>query len=104
MARVFVVQEDPKKNVIQALDFGSIEYILEAREQITFAPRSWVRRIMTSLRAFTDDDYILAIGDPVAIGVACAVAARATGGQFKMLKWDRQESRYYPVLVNLNEA
>jgi hypothetical protein len=97
---VFVVQEDSKKNVVQALDFGSIEFILGQRDQVTFSSRPWVDKIKTVLRDFTADDYILAIGDPVAIGVACAVAAAHTG-QFKMLKWDRMEQRYYPVVVEI---
>ena len=43
------------------------------------------------------------MGDPAAIGLACAVAASTNQGKFKVLKWDRQESVYYPVNINLFE-
>ena len=101
MNTVFVVQEDPKKNLLPALEFGSIEYILDAMDQIGLNPGPWVRRICDALIDYTKDDYILAIGDPSAIGVACAVASERTGGKFKVLKWDRQERRYYPVHIDL---
>jgi len=52
---------------------------------------------------FNDDDYLLLIGDPSAIGIACAIAATNNRGQFKCLKWDKREYKYYPVEVNLNE-
>jgi hypothetical protein len=101
MSTVFVVQEDPRKNLLPALDFGNVEYILDSRDQVTLDPVPWVRRIKTALRRYTENDFILAIGDPAAIGIACAVAAMNTSGRFKMLKWDRQEMRYYPIAVDL---
>jgi len=97
---VYVVQ-DSKKNVVSAMDFGSIEIILPEGVQITFAAAPTVRRIREAMHKFNENDYIIAIGDPVAIGIACAVASERTGGKFKMLKWDRQENRYYPVTVDI---
>jgi hypothetical protein len=41
------------------------------------------------------------IGDPAIIGVSSAIISDTTNGQFKMLKWDRNESRYYPLEFNL---
>jgi len=104
VSTVFAVQEDPRKNILPALDFGSIEYILEDRDQVTFDPVPWVRRIKTALRGFTEDDYILAIGDPAAIGIACSIAAQVTGGRYKMLKWDRQEKRYFPIAIDISRT
>ena len=51
---------------------------------------------------FNDDDYLLLTGDPAAIALAAAVAARQNGGRFKMLKWDRQTAKYFPLSANLN--
>jgi len=99
---VFAVQEDPRKNLLPALDFGDVEYILDHRDQITFDSVPWVRRIATALRKYTEEDYILAIGDPAAIGIACSVAAQRTGGRYKMLKWDRQEQRYFPITIDIS--
>lgn len=98
--RVFAVQEDTKKNLLPALDFGDLEHILDALDQVGLNPDPWVRKISRALSDFTVDDFILAVGDPVAIGVACAVASERTGGCFKVLKWDRQERRYFPVKID----
>ena len=54
------------------------------------------------LANFSDDDYLLLTGDPAAIALAAAVAARHNSGRFKMLKWDRQEAKYFPLSANLN--
>lgn len=104
LPRVFVVQEDPRKNVMSAEEFGVLTPVLGPDAQITFASAPWVRKIRTALHDYNGEDYLLAIGDPVAIGVCCAVAAEATGGTFKMLKWDRQERRYYPVEIDVVTA
>ena len=50
-----------------------------------------------------DEDYLLLMGDPSAIGIACAIAATQNRGKFKCLKWDRREYKYYPIEVNLFE-
>ena len=50
---------------------------------------------------FTSDDYLMLSGDPVCIGIACALAAAANNWRFKVLKWDRQEERYYPIEIDL---
>ena len=56
-----------------------------------------------STKDFSDEDYLLLMGDPSAIGIACAVASSNNRGRFKCLKWDKREYKYYPVEVNLYE-
>jgi hypothetical protein len=53
------------------------------------------------LEKFSYEDYLLLIGDPSAIGIACAVAASKNNGRFKCLKWDKRERRYIPLEVDL---
>jgi len=103
LPRVFVVQEDPRKNVLSAEQFGVLMPVLSPSDQITLAAKPWVIKIKTAMHGFNENDYVLAIGDPCAIGIACAFAAEQSGGVFKMLKWDRQERRYYPVKVDLRK-
>jgi hypothetical protein len=45
----------------------------------------------------------LLTGDPAIIGVACSIVSDLTSGKYKLLKWDRQERRYYPIEINLYE-
>jgi hypothetical protein len=48
-----------------------------------------------------DEDYLLMVGDPAAIAAAGAVACMMNNGRMKLLKWDRQEMRYYVVEFDL---
>ncbi len=50
---------------------------------------------------FKDTDYILCTGDPAIIGLSTAIVSDITNGKFNLLKWDRQETRYYPLSFNL---
>ena len=100
---VYVVQEVKSRNVLSAEKFGELELLLPEGSQLVLSTGPTVRRLKYKLRNFNDDDYLLLIGDPSAIGIACAVAATNNRGQFKCLKWDKREYKYYPVEVNLNE-
>ena len=110
---VFVVQEPRYRdedgnwktvNMMPALDYGKLELLLESgRQTNVLNSASVVRLLKSKLERYRDQDYILAAGDPVAIGIACSVAAVANQGRFTVLKWDRQEKKYYPVHVNLVE-
>ena len=41
------------------------------------------------------------MGDPAIIALAGAVASDVNGGKFKVLKWDRDEKRYYDIEIDL---
>lgn len=100
--RVFAVQEDPRKNLLPALDYGEIEYVLEVGDVVSMNSGPWIRKIRDAMRSFGSDDFVLAVGDPIAIGIACVHASSANGGRFKMLKWDRQERRYFPITIDMD--
>ena len=55
------------------------------------------------LKDFKKEDYLLLTGDPAIIGVACSIVSDMTGGNYKLLKWDGQERKYYPIEINLYE-
>jgi hypothetical protein len=55
------------------------------------------------LKDFNDEDYLLMMGDPAAMGLACCIASDINRGKFKILKWDRQEKKYYPLSFNIYE-
>ena len=99
--RVFVVTETGNHNITPAMEFGDIEVILPPRAQITFSVVPTVNRIKRALSGFTDDDFLLFIGDPVAISVVSSVAASKNNGRYKCLKWDKFERRYIPIQIDL---
>lgn len=103
--RVYVVQEDPRKNVVGALQWGSLEAVLEAREEATpLNIPAIITKIKYQLRYFREEDYLVLLGSPVAIGIACAFAAEQCGGRFNVLKWDPQEKRYWPAVIDLKQG
>ncbi len=55
------------------------------------------------LKDFKEDDYLLLTGDPALIGVACSIVSDITNGKYNLLKWDKQERKYYPISINLYE-
>lgn len=98
---VYVVQEVAGRNVIPAQRYGSLTALLPPGD-VVLSPGPVTRKLQRLLKDFCDEDYLLLMGDPVAIGIACAVAADVNQGRFKTLKWDRQNHVYYPVAVELH--
>ncbi len=93
---VYVVQEVRGLNLLPAEQFGQLQVLLPPGN-VAFSTAPTVSRLKRGLARFTDSDYLLMVGDPAAIAVAGAVAASINHGRMKLLKWDRQEQRYYVV-------
>ena len=112
-SRVFVIQEiagtkagNPKINIMGASTYsssGKFKFLLPEFSQIIFSPGPLVYKLRQGLKDFTKEDYLLLTGDPAIIGVACSIASDITNGKFNLLKWDKQERRYYPIEIDLYE-
>ena len=100
---VFVVQEIPGRNITSARQYGECKVLLPSNAQIILSASPSVRRMKSILHDYKKGDYLLLIGDPAAIGVACSIAAFYNRGSYSILKWDRQESIYYPVDIDLHQ-
>tara|TARA_Y100001937_G_scaffold66820_1_gene91361 strand:- start:420 stop:800 length:381 start_codon:yes stop_codon:yes gene_type:complete len=100
---VFLIQENPYISVLSATEYGTIVTLFESGTQIMFSPQPAIRKLKRKLRNFDDNDHLLMMGDPAAMGIACCVASDMNRGKFKILKWDKMQKRYYSVQVNLNE-
>lgn len=98
---VYITQEVRGRNFEDAMTFGDLEVLVPALEQATLSAQPVVRRMLSKLVKFTDDDYLLLSGDPVAIATASALAAYHNMGRFKVLKWDRLTERYLPLQVDI---
>ena len=102
MPKVFVVSETGKHNIAPALDYGEIQIVLPpSQSQVIFSSGPTVARIKRMMEDFSDDDYLLFIGDPTAIAILATVAASKNHGRYKCLKWDKQERRYIPIQIDL---
>ena len=111
--KVYVIQEiagtkagKPKINIIGASNYsssGKFHFLLSEFSQMIFSPGPLIYKLRQGLKNYTSDDYLLLTGDPAIIGVACSIVSDITGGKFKLLKWDKQERKYYPIEINLYE-
>ena len=111
--KVYVIQEiagtkagKPKINIIGASNYsssGKFHFLLSEFSQMIFSPGPLIYKLIQGLKNFTSNDYLLLTGDPAIIGVACSIVSDITGGKFKLLKWDKQERKYYPISINLYE-
>ena len=107
---VYVIQEipgtrtgNPKINIMGASKYGNFKFLLPELSQIIFSPGPLIYKLRDGLRNFTSKDYLLLTGDPAIIGVACSIVSDITNGKYNLLKWDRQERKYYPIKINLYE-
>ena len=100
---VFLIQENPYINVLSAQEYGDIVLLFESGQQIMFSPQPAIKKLRRKLKDFDDNDHLLMMGDPAAMGIACCVASDINRGRFKILKWDKIQKRYYSVSVNIYE-
>ena len=107
---VYVIQEipgtqsgKPKINIMGASKYGEFKFLLPEFSQIIFSPGPLIFKLRKSLKDFTTEDYLLLTGDPAIIGVACSIVSDMTNGKYNLLKWDKQERKYYPITINLYE-
>lgn len=101
--RVFVVQEMSNHDISGALKYGEIVTLLPATVQVAFSPWPVIRTVRRKLLRMRPDDYLLLTGDPVIIGLVCAVAAQYNSGRYNVLKWDKRERLYIPVRIDTTE-
>ena len=105
---VYVIQDvpgskigAPKINIIGATQFGQLKVLLPENSQIILSPNYVITTLRKMLKDYTSKDYLLLTGDPAIIGVACSIVSDITNGKYNLLKWDKQERRYYPVEIDL---
>ena len=105
---VYVIQDipgtkigAPKINIVGATQYGQLKVLLPENWQIILSPAYVISTLKTKLKDYKSNDYLLLTGDPAIIGVACSIVSDITNGKYKLLKWDKQERRYYPVEIDL---
>ena len=107
---VYVIQEiagtkdgRPKINIMGAAEYGTFKFLLPELSQMIFSPGPLIFKLRNGLKDYTTKDFLLLTGDPAIIGVACSIVSDITSGKFNLLKWDKQERKYYPIHINLFE-
>lgn len=102
MSKVYVTQATPH-DLASAQDFGELVTLLKQAKDQTFAPQPVFRELKQKLKDFTDDDFLVLVGDPVAMALAVNAAGLANNGRVKLLKWSQKHTRYYPIEIDLHD-
>ena len=107
---VYVIQEipgtkegRPKINIMGATEYGKFKFLLPELSQIIFSPGPLIFKLRKELKNYKTSDYLLLTGDPAIIGVACSIVSDITNGKYNLLKWDKQERKYYSIEIDLYE-
>ena len=107
---VYVIQEiagtkegRPKINILGAAEYGTFKFLLPELSQMIFSPGPLIFKLWKGLKDYATEDFLLLTGAPAIIGVACSIVSDITSGKFNLLKWDKQERKYYPIHINLFE-
>ena len=107
---VYVIQEiagtkdgKPKINILGAAEYGTFKFLLPELSQMIFSPGPLIFKLRKGLKDYTTEDFLLLTGDPAIIGVACSIVSDITNGKYRLLKWDKQERKYYSIDINLHE-
>ena len=107
---VYVIQHvagtqagNPKINTKGAQKYGDFKFLLPEFSQMIFSPGPLIYKLRQGLKDFNENDHLLLTGDPAIIGVACSIVSDITNGKYNLLKWDKQERKYYPIEINLYE-
>ena len=107
---VYIIQEipgtkdgRPKINILGAAEYGTFKFLLPELSQIIFSPGPLIFKLRKALTKYRTVDYLLLTGDPAIIGVACSIVSDITNGKYNLLKWDKQERKYYSIAIDLYE-
>ena len=93
----------PKINIMGAAHYGKFKFLLPELSQIIFSPGPLIFKLRKELANYKKQDYLLLTGDPAIIGVACSIVSDITNGKYNLLKWDKQERKYYTIAIDLYE-
>jgi len=91
-SRVYVIQDSPGKNLEPAKAYGDLTIMLTGKE----TNGEGAEKLQAHLGEFTSKDYILLIGKPTFIAMACIYAALMLddGDVLQVLVWDRDHYVY----------
>ena len=110
--RVFIPQEPTKLDpstgeFISIMDFRKVlEYgdpiVCLPKGRVSLTPGPTIDTLKEKLKDFTDNDYIVSVGDPSAMVIMAMVIGQINRNKCQLLKWDKVARKYIKVVVDLN--
>lgn len=95
-----IIKKYPDVDYSSALKYGSLVKLLpDGFNPMLSQPM--IAKLRTGLKDFSDNDFLILTGDPIAIGAACTVAAKFNRGKVNILKWNKRTNEYLLVRLEL---
>lgn len=91
---------EDKYDLTPAEMFGDLIEIVEPDAQVGDMDRI-TQSMVRNLQNFSDDDFIICIGNPIMIGMAIAQAADVNEGRVKCLQWRMKDRAYLPIQIDM---
>ena len=89
-----------KFNFSDAERFGELVTMLDSRAH-PFQPDKVVPVLRDTLANFTQEDFLLLVGNPTLIGWAMGIACFETDGIIQTLQWNQRKQVYENISVDL---
>lgn len=89
-----------KFDLSAAEGFGQFKYLLSPNAT-PWRMHEVIPELHAGLSDYTEDDYLLLIGNPILIGCASAIAADYSGGAVRFLQWSGRDRAYIPVYAEI---
>ncbi len=86
----------PRFDLAPARIYGNLKSLLTPTAA-PFMSKGVIKELHEKLEHFTDDDYLLLIGNPALIGFAVAIAAFYNEGRVALLQWSGKDQNYIPI-------
>lgn len=110
-AKCYIIQEPlkwdhSKEQMVPVMDFRKVlEYgepiVCLSPGPVSLSPGPTIDTLRDKLKNFTDDDFIVSVGDPSAIFIAAMIVGDINRGKCNILKWDKQSKRYIKVVIDI---
>ncbi len=106
---VFVVQRatyreggvlKDKYDLTPAEEFGELSFLL-APDAKPFNPAPIIDELFEKLDGFSDNDFLICIGNPILLSLAVSVAVDINEGRVNLLQWNGRRGAYVPVSADL---
>jgi len=90
----------PRVNIRAAEAFGEVVTLIpHDHVHAALVTQPTLYKLRRLLRDYSDDDYILPVGDVTLVAMATAVAMRENRGKARLLRWSRERREYDVVEV-----
>ncbi len=89
-----------KYDLTPAEAFGSVEALLSPTAK-PFNPQPIIDELYIKLEHFSDEDYIICIGNPILLSLAVSIAGDINDGRVKLLQWHGLKQEYVAVETDL---